>query len=472
MPVLDPSGFQIAVVVKRDDVRFPLWVGGARRDDVSLFLDPTMDFPDIPIVESVTIDIGLGMIGKLGVEIAAPYDLGMALLESRLFTIGSVIEVQVGYPKLSRFIPWFSAMQSKPSINLSQDEGLSASLNGEAGAFAAARSGSSETFDASYADIIRTIAEREHNQWTLSLPSRLAGEADALYEPRQGVSQADMTEWVFIMHISRLANCDAYIAQDSQQVGRNCIVVRRRSEIMGGQPRFIFVSRGRADFINTFPLLEFESSAEQVWLPRSAGEIRAAFHDPDTGETREVVASRTTSTTPRAPGDATSVEGSARVDGTTVALESSRRDDRATGERIAPSPRASATPEEVVSSRSEEGSQSAGLKANMTTIGIPELYPGDVIRIEGAGIFNGNYGIESVQHNVTAEAWSTSLQLLSNSMFNGENLMTGLSARWEQFGQRVNQESPVEVLEAASGATEEVESEFADLAGLGGGGEI
>jgi len=481
LPVLDPSGFQIAVIVKRNDVRFPLWIGGARRDDSSIFFDPSIEFPDIPIVESINIEIGMGLMGKIGIEISAPYDLGLALLQSRLFTIGSIIEVQIGYPKISRFIPWFSAMQSKPTINLSQEEGLSATLNGEAGAFASMRVSSSETYDGSYADIITEIANQDSNQWTLSLPARI-GTDDALYTSRQGVSQGNSPDWPFIMRLCRLANCDAYIAQDPQQAGRNRIVVLRRSESMAGTPRFTFVSRGRSDFVNTFPLLEFESTAEQVWLPSNYGEVTAAAIDPRTGAIISTTATPEQSGTPRGPGDSGAGGSPTRVDGTTVALASTRRDERGTGERLSPSPRASATPQEVVASRSEEGQQGGGLNANMTSFGLPELLPGEVIRIAGAGIFDGNYGVETVQHAANAEEWTMNVKLLSNSLFNGENLMTGMSLPWRAFGGRVNDQPAVEVPEAASGATDTVDallsdleaepSPLPDLTGLGGGGDI
>jgi hypothetical protein len=468
LPVLDPSGFQIAVIVKRSDVRFPLWVGGARRDDASIFVDPTVEFPDIPIVESVSIEIGMGLMAKIGIEIAAPYDLGVALLQSRLFTIGSIIEAQIGYPKISRFIPWFSAMQSKPSINLSQEEGLSATLNGEAGAFASMRNSSPRTYNGSYADIINEISKHESNNWTLSLPLPSGGD-DALYTPREGVSQGNSPDWPFIMRLCRLANCDAYIAQDPQQAGRNRIVVLRRSDSMSEIPRFTFVSRGRADFINTYPLLEFESTAERVWLPANYGEVRASEIDPDTGAIIDARAGPETSGVTRAPGPAGAGDTPVRTDGTTAALRSLPRDDQDTGERIAPSARASATPQEVVSARSEEGQQGGGLNANMTSFGLPELLPGEVIRIEGAGIFNGNYGVETVQHRASAEEWTMSVKLLSNSLFSGESLETAMSLPWSPFGQQVNDQPPVQVPEAASGAaTDVVDSEFADLTGIGG----
>ncbi len=459
MAVLDPSGYQIIVMIKRDDVRFPLWVGGARQDDVSVFLDPSVEFPDIPIVESVSLEIGRGLVGSVSVEIAAPYDLGLALLESRLFTIGSVIEVQFGYPKLSRFIPWFSAMQTKPTVNLSQEEGLSAALNGEAGAFSAMRVSSSEAFNGSYADIINTIANANDNKWTVSLPNEIAGGSDALYADREGVSQGNMPDWYFIIHICRLANCDVFMDSDPEQPGRNRLVVLRRSESLGGEPRYTFVSRGRADFVNTFPLLEFESSAESVWLPASAGRVRSADVNPDTGTTNEAEANPEQSETPRAPGEQGAAPGATSVGETTVSVQSEGRDERASGERLSESERASATPQESVSSRSEEGQAAGGLNAQMSSIGIPELVPGEIVAVAGAGIFNGNYAIETISHSVSADNWEMSVKLLSNSLYSDDSTLGSVLLRnYRDFGQRINDQPAEESPEAGSGATSVVDA--------------
>jgi len=265
--VLDPSGFQIAVIVRSGGESYPLWIGGAEGNGGrSIFRGEDVPFQDLPIVESVQVDIGMGLIGKVNVELSATYDLGIQLLNSSLFAIGSVIDIQIGYPRIGRFLPWFSTMASKPSININADDGLTATLNGEGGAFAAARSMSSETFSGSYESIIRAIANQESNKWNLDIPER-SGSEDPLYVDRGSVSQGNRTDWMFVQYMARMANYDAFIMPDPGIRGANLLRLVRREDAMEGKPRYTFIARGQCDFINTFPVFEFESSAEGVWLP-------------------------------------------------------------------------------------------------------------------------------------------------------------------------------------------------------------
>jgi len=447
---IDPSGFQIAVVVRTAGGTFPLWIGGAVDGDTSIFYGSDGEtFQDLPIVESVQVDVGMGLIGKVSVEISATYDLGLELLNSSLFAIGSVIDVQIGYPRIGRFLPWFSTMASKPSISINPDDGLSATLNGEGGAFAAARGSSSEVFNGSYASIIEDIANQESNGWALSLPDS-SGESDPLYISREGVSQGNRTDWMFVQHISRLANCDAFIAPDPDTRGANILRVVRRSEAMSGQPRYTFWSRGNVDFINTFPIIGFESSAEGVWLPPR--EHQTADIHIRTREASESTLRPEDTDVPALPGRDTPGTGSEEDDGTVVATEPTPRDDRGTGRRVVAPAHATETPDEVLTSMVTEARQRGGLNASFETIGLPDIFPGEVVRLEGLGIFSGNYTIESVAHNAGAGEWTMSVKLLGDGV-DANGLANGITQEWEGW----NSQSAPQRQEADGGGTISVE---------------
>lgn len=452
--VIDPSGFQIAVILRTGGNAFPLWMGGATNERGAIYHsdDPeTLLYEDIPIVESVEVDIGIGLIGKVSVQISAPYDLGLKLLNSSLFSIGSVLDVQIGYPRIGKFLPWFSTMTSKPSVQISPDDGLTATLNGEGGAFAACRGTSSETFDGSYADIIDTIAAQDSNKWRVDFPPGDRGdESDALYRERSGVSQGNKTDWMFVQHLCRLANCDAWIAPDDRVRGANVLRIRRRSEEMAGTPRYTFVARGRADFINYFPLLSFESSAEGVWLPPGSRETRAADINIITRETPpETIVRPEDTNVSGMPGEAGVGEGNEEDDGTVVAVEPSPRDDRGVaGRRVHAPAHAPESPEEVLQSMVTEARQRGGLNVTISSIGIPDLFPGEVVGIAGVGIFSGNYGLESISHAASPGDWSMTMKLLGDGL--GENgVSAALRRPWGQF----NQEAAPEQQEAEGGGS-------------------
>jgi hypothetical protein len=456
--VLDPSGFQISVVLRTGGNSFPLWIGGATNERGTIYHsdDPNSSlFGDIPIVESVEVEIGIGLIGKVSVQISAPYELGLQLLNSSLFAIGSVIDVQIGYPRIAKFMPWFSTMASKPSIELSPDEGLTATLNGEGGAFAAARTTSSETFSGSYASIIQQIADQDSNKWHLKLPKGEDGdESDSLYRSRENVSQGNRTDWMFVQHLCRLANCDAFIRPHDEVRGANTLQINRRSEEMRGEPRYTFVARGRSDFINTFPMLTFESSAEGVWLPPGARETRAADINIVTRETPPETVVRPEDTgVAGMPGETGVGEGVSEEEGTVVAVEGSTRDERGNpGTRVHAPQHAPESPEEVLQSLVTEARQRGGLNVTISSIGIPDLFPGEVIALSGVGIFDGNYGIESISHSAAPGDWSMTIKLLGDGL--GElGVSTVLQRRWQPF----NNEAAPQQEEAQSGASVEVE---------------
>ena len=116
---LDPSGFQISVEVIIADTgeRFPLWMRPGesgvpetvRQVDRALGLTGSTPIGDLPIVESVDITISRGLVMGVTIAIAAPFQLGLDLLETNLFVIGNTYEVRIGYPRLGRFLPWISS---------------------------------------------------------------------------------------------------------------------------------------------------------------------------------------------------------------------------------------------------------------------------------------------------------------------------------------------------------------------------
>lgn len=458
--VLDPSGFQIAVVLRAGGDTFPLWMGGAIQDGSTLYQGEDASdvlYDDIPIVESVQVDIGMGLIGKVTVEIAATYDLGLKLLESALFAIGSVLDVQIGYPRISKFLPWFSTMTSKPSISINPDDGLTATLNGEGGAFAAARGGSSETFTGTYASIITAIANQESNQWNLDIPpppKEGSGE-DPLYVERESISQGNRTDWMFVQYLCRMANCDCWISPDPEVRGANLLRVRRRADSMEGKPRYTFVSRGQCDFINRFPILSFETSAEGVWLPPGSRgntiadvNIRTRTVDPE-----ETVRPEDTDV-PVLPGDTTTGDGAEEVDGTVIAAEPVPRDARGVGRRIVHPRHSPESALEVLRRMATEGRQHGGLNASFTTIGIPDLFPGEAVKLVGLGIFSGNYVVESVAHSAAPGDWSMTVKLLGDGV-DARGMETGISRVYDRY----NQQEADEVEESGGGGATDINPE-------------
>jgi len=426
VPVIDPSGFQISIrIVTTDGDVYPLWMspgspGAHTADtlaivDAALGLDGDTLIAGLPCVESVDIEVSLGMNSKVTVSLATPFDIGMGVLASPLLRIGNVIECQVGYPRIGRFVPWISSMSQRPDVRITPDEGLSVTLNGEGGAFIALRgSRSAEYTNRSYLDIIESILDRPgYEHIDLEPPSILRSD-HPLLERRPSVSQQNQSDWFFIQHLVRSADCDAWMEPSRLTEGRQTLKILTRDSLTGAVPRYGFVMRGNPDFDVYFPILEFETSAEGTWLPGDATSVRIGGVSPDDLTATTVVVRREDDTT-TATGESVAVPGGTTVEDTSVRVAHDPTDDTV-GTHLYVSERDPRRP--LIAARShlsESAIRGGGIQVTITTIGIPDLFPGVTVTIIGTGVFDGVYGVQKVTHRVSAEEWTMTLELLNNA---------------------------------------------------------
>jgi len=450
MAAMDPSGFQMAIrVITTEGDAYPLWMTPSMSDtndtlatvDAALGTEGDALINGLPCVESVTITMGPGLNSKLTVALAMPFDIGLKVLSSPLLRIGNKIECQIGYTKAGRFMPWISAMSAKPEVNINPEDGLSVTLNGEGGAFIALRNSRSTVYEnRSYADILEAITSRtEYSGIDLLLPDS-TGSEDELYRLREQTSQGNQSDWFFIQHLARTANCDAWMEPSRDRDGRQTLQIVRRSTAMEKAPRFTFLMRGNANFDTHFPILEFDSPAEGTWLPGSATSVGVGGFDVSTGGVFGLVVARGNAT-PVAAAPTAPPAGSLAA---TLAVIDSAFDIPATNESIAGTGSTTISetniqlaivvdPDNVgeflhVSERDQRGAAAVatahqteaaiahgGIHVTITTIGIPDLFPGETVEVHGVGLFDGAYLVQNITHTVAAGDWSMTVEILSNA---------------------------------------------------------
>jgi len=473
---IDPSGFQISVAVTNptDGVRVPLWMkqestdipnlGGGLGDALGM-VDDVLDLGggggtsdllglDLPIVESVSVEISLGMVAKTTINIASPFDLGLKLLESSLFRVGNLYEVQLGYPKLGRFTPWFSTMAQKPSLRITGDEGLTATLNG-GGDMASLRGTSSKVYEGkSYKEIIEEIAET--HKWKVvfkedsgleAIVSALTaiGYEDPLEKKRTKVSQGNMTDWFFVQKMTRDAGCDAFLASSQKDEGGNVLYVRKRKESLKRPPLYKFLMRGNCDFQNTFPMFEFEIEPQGVYLP--AGAIKTTSSDLDPLSKKVLDIEVTSATAQEAVlGDGKLPDSTEKlVEDVLVQLAATEGTQR-TGQFMPVSARDPREPKDICQAHRDALAFRYGINASISAYAIPELFPGSVVELGGVGIFSSNYWLESMTHEANDTEWMMSLKLINNGSAAG-----GLDEALAKQAEETNTEEVEEGVDAASG---------------------
>jgi hypothetical protein len=490
---LDPSGFQISVIVTNptDGVRVPLWMKGKEAnqipglggllDDALSAVDDSLGLGggggtgsidllglDLPIVESVSLELNLGMVAKTTITIAAPFDLGMKLLESSLFRVGNIYEVQIGYPKLGRFTPWFTSIAQKPSIRITGDEGLTGTLNGDGGGMASLRGESSKVYEGkSYKEIIEDVADA--HEWEVvfkepggglleSAAAAVTGALAALDQdhpldkPRTKVSQGNRSDWFFIQWMARASSCDAFLAPSLEEEGKSVLYVKKRKEALKKPPLYKFLMRGNSDFLATFPMFEFEIEPVGVYLP--AGGVKTVSRDIDPLLKIPLEVEATSETSAEAALGEGKLPDSAekKVEGVKVQLAATEGDER-TGQFMAISARDPREPIDVCEANRNALAFRGGVNASISSYAIPELFPGSVVELAGVGIFNSNYWIESMTHEANATEWMMSLKLINNGSASG-----GLDEALAKDAEETNTEEVEEGVGAASGGASLVES--------------
>lgn len=486
MTVMDPSGIQIAASVRttRGSV-FPLWMGGARTsekpgDADSIFFDTNVEYQDLPIVTAVNIEMTMNYNATCTVEVAAPYELGLALLESELFVIGNVLTVQVGYPRIGLFLPKLSTQTVRPNVSLNPEDGLTATLNGQGGIFAGTRGQSNRQFrNVSVEEVVSTIANLKHNQWSVDFPKvqrrgSLQAGGDPLYAERGSINQDGETDWAFVSRILRASSCRAVIRPVPDGGGQTQVAIRRDSDVARQDPVYTLTARGQVDMVipnGRFPLLSFESEAEGVWLSAGSDRVRTADIDSRTARDSSAEANQET-VADEAPNATTGTvgTGSEEVEGVNVAARAAPEDG---GDRHVPlsSNSTERTPAEgVAQGAREEGERGGGMTATVSTIGNPVAFPNDRIRIENIGMFSGNYEIEGMSHQVGEGDWTTTMKLIRRGSVMSEQISEAIRARqdWSASDQAPADQPGIE--EDAQGGGETTvtpvdlgEDEFSDL---------
>ena len=474
MPVIDPSGFHIAAQIATSRGVFPLRMGGAEVDGRSIFTGETAgDFLDLPIVQSVNIELNFGMGGTISCEIHAPFELGRALLNSELFRIGNLLQVQLGYPKVGLFLPWFSGMTTKPNFRISGDEGLTATITAQGAAFTAQRNSGRVIYEnQSYVDIITDIAERPYNNWIVDFPDQQrrgpsSDREDPLYRTRSSVSQGNRPDWPFLYNLCRLASAEAVLVYSHEDETRPTLRVRRRSDMFSGEPIYSFVLREQIDFINRFPMWDFETSGEGIWMPRSNAPISFGDWNPDTQEDTSVAVVEQQETAPQRPQQPQQLRARRNVlsfqrlreetlgvgaieevydTGTTVAGLPGE------GQHVTVSARdPSRTAEEVATQEGGEGSMRGGINCSFSSFGLPFVFPGDLVQVGGIGqFFDGNYLIEGLSHQASPGEWHMGVKALTNAPGGSGAIAEALRQEWTD----PNRQEPPERAEPGSGPTQ------------------
>jgi hypothetical protein len=187
-------------------------------------------------------------------------------------------------------------------------------------------------------------------------------------------------------------------------------------------PRKQFLLRGNVDPTrNMYPILSFQSPTTAVWLQPGIGKVVAYDVDVNKEEEAGKTTHASADVTPIARGEKSGNPldlVSAIVGRVNATIDAGAR-------LMSGDPADHRTQKQVISHWTDMNYQ-GGVQGQFTTVGVPDLTPGETIEVSGfepmakgqgdpkKAIYNGTYGVIEVNHKVGVGGWDTSFMAIMN----------------------------------------------------------
>jgi hypothetical protein len=364
-----------------------------------------------------------------------PYEEGIAILNSTLVEFAnSFIEVRMGYVNTQNHLvvvgPTWRGFTVQPEISIGPR--ISITLNAQGvGGFSMVRSSSENFFQGSeftFEKILQQLFERhkkvarddklqlDFKRIYDSKDSAAVSAKESLTKPIPSWNGGARTDWEAMWQIAKECNC--WLSFEG-----TTLYVTARNERLAGEPKAILqaynFNGGRLGLIPTssvsgsepsymFPIIEVSSPTVAAYLPvaqglASSGYSGARFNsEGDLSPPTVVDATTGSSTGTGSPGNA-AVKGSDALPKAPVVVHVQNAQAAA-----------------IAQNEYDRARTSMGISLEITTLGIPDLSPGDVINVRGlggriSGDKVGNYGVFTVTHTAGTSGLSTSLTAWSNT---------------------------------------------------------
>ncbi len=368
--------------------------------------------PDFPYLTGATIKLERGGPSQVSVSLEAPYDEGLILMESGLFSPGNVIEVRLGYPDDGVWTPWYYGMMLEPQVVVSPD-GVTATLSGEQTAMVMRTSATRKWAKTSAKEIVTGILA------SYGLKAYFGDESTSLWDmPMFFVEQGGVSDWEFMKTLLGDHGLSFFFGTDANGAA-TCFI---RSKDVG--PVRTYRMRGGFDTEKRlYPLLSFDASdpaGSATWMAGASRGLRTADVDRDTKAVEEVTADEETS--PGSTTGARALWGRIADAGTVVArgglnvLRGLASEDEVG--KFVHIPRGEDADEvgRLLHSKFDDVKSLAGMKATAATVGMPFQLPMEIVKLEGlSSRYDGLYTVEVVEHSWQGGLWDTSMEVVSGS---------------------------------------------------------
>lgn len=415
------SPFLAAAIIDPLGNRWPLWlkqlVPEAQRTSRT---GANLQVESIPYLSELSVKLDLAFAPVIKAVLTPPFAEGRKLLDSSIIEFGySRLEVQFGYaggaPAGVVLSNVFSGQLFEPDIQFGTDITITLNAQGDGG-FDAATTASTKTYSGvTRRELIQTLASGPGGTRKLKVNTTEA-DADADVRARLDfavdVTGGGYTNWFLIQLLARQVRCWAVIVGDE-------LLLRPRNLLLSSAPTRVFTyfdypAGAIGPSTGVFPILSATSPAKAVYF---SGIVQKGLIVRDIASaTGAVIASViddpavSSGRTGRGARALDIQHASSR--GVITGPEPGTEDGRVLAPGAPDDPVAVATAE----ADHQEHTGSVGIRLELTTLGIPDLFPGEVFGVRGLGrrFDSVNYGIFEVTHTIGGSGYETQIMAESN----------------------------------------------------------
>lgn len=432
MPRFDYSSPFLAVAMVTPDAasstgrnRFPFWTNVFQKSQVRPE-DLASDLPSMPWVQECTVEIDLGNVPKMSVQLTPTFREGMAFLDSDEFQWGqSTLEIQFGYaganPVLS--LP-FSGIMLKPDVQIGADITITLNAQGTGG-FSAFRQhgGRTNQEGEKRIQLMKRIAGGPTGTRNLVIDDNDARndlEVSSLLNEEIQYAQGNKTDWLALWELANGARCDMVQAGKDSQGKNKLVLVSRRRATSETTPKRAFrlydLNDGRINAQTSvgegtqgeYPILSFSSPTMAVFIPDGVrGHLMREVSASDRSVTTETVGNETEQVA------RTGANGAQAPPEDDNALPGTNAD----GDGMDQTP---GDPEDNQARRAVQAEyerfSNMGVEIEIETLGVPDLIPGELISVFGVGerFSSQNYAVKRLVHTIGSGGFSTTISAISN----------------------------------------------------------
>lgn len=429
------SPFVRATIIASDGTRVPLWTNildGATGSPVAGSASGFKDkygLTSFPFLESASVSLSLSYMPVISVALTPPFLDGRTFINGPLIEWGqAVLEVILGYsagtPQGAKLSEPFQGLLLKPDVAMGVGTAITLNAQGFAGYNSTITQSSKVHRNKSRIDIIKATAKGYGDPpRDLEVDVQFINDStvQSLLDEETDESQGNRTDWMFMTQLARDCRCWLTLSTDGKS-----LILRSLPDSLAEDPKFIFrlydfvpdvSSNGAALGPTTqntdldsgdFPILAVSSPSEQVFYPGATKALILQGINSSTGETvNEAITDQNSDAIPSTGGGDKGVTPNKTLPG----LNDSTKQGGAPASKDVNS---KGTREQVKSAFQFDFT--TGIKLNITTLGIPDIQPADIVAVRGVGDrFDWNYGVFGIRHNIGPGGFTTDLELVSNT---------------------------------------------------------